>query len=120
MAVKLKSSSNNPLLEVHATDHFTEKDYQELGDAAAQLLSQLDSIRVLLVLTEFHGWETDSLWERGKLANRFGRQINRLAIVGDVSLRELVITMGRSWKHTTVRFFAEELEDDARTWLSEK
>ncbi len=119
MAVTLIESVEKKLLEVHASALFTEEDYKQLGNATERLLTKTESIRVLLILEDFHGWEMDSFWERGKMAAKYKRRVHRMATVGSESSQDLLATMAHSWTHTEVRFFPTDQLEQARAWIEE-
>lgn len=119
MAVEFTESVERRILEVHASNHFTEEDYEHLDEATDRLLSRVPSIRVLLILQDFHGWETESLWERRKLTRKHGARLEKMATVGDESLRDLMSSMGHSWTNTEVRFFTTDQIAEARQWIEE-
>lgn len=120
MAIKCIETIEKGILEVHATDHFTEKDYTQLDEATDRLLAHAPCIRVLLLLQDFHGWETESLWERRKVIFKHGQKLERMAVVGSESLRELMLSMRHAWQNSEVLFFTDNEELEARNWIENR
>jgi len=99
----------------------------ELDGVQRELLDGMASggrptVRLLVRLEAFLGWEPDPLWNDLTFYVGHGDRLERIAIVGDERWRgEALMFAAADLRRGPVEFFTPDLEADARVWLeSEK
>ena len=95
----------------------------ELDRAQQQLLEHMTAegirtVRLLVRLAAFEGWETDPLWNDLSFYIVHGDALERIAIVGDDRWRgEALMFAAADLRKGPVEFFTPDLEAEARAWL---
>jgi hypothetical protein len=94
----------------------------EFGRCEAELASELKrvgSARLLCVLKEFDGWESDENWSNLSFFIKHGDAIERIAIVGEERWRDLSMMFASAdLRKAPVEFFPAPEMLRARAWLS--
>ena len=63
MAVELKELDSGKTLDVHLTGKLDREDYLAFGPVVERLVKQHGKIRMLVEMTDFHGWTAGAVWE---------------------------------------------------------
>jgi hypothetical protein len=116
MATHLSEENGGKLLEVRVSGKLTHDDYQHFVPAFERLVQQHGKIRVLFVMTDFHGWEAGALWDDIKFDLKHFSDIEKLAMVGEKMWEKGMSVFCRPFTSATIRFF-DDIEQ-ARAWLS--
>jgi hypothetical protein len=94
----------------------------ELRRCEADLADQLarhGSVRLLCVLSQFEGWDSQSDWDDLTFYLKHGDGIARIAIVGDERWRTLTLMFASAdLRRAPVEFFTSDKLADARVWLA--
>jgi len=94
----------------------------EFGRCEAELASELErvgSAKLLCVLKEFDGWESDEQWSSLSFYIKHGDAIERIAIVGAERWRDLSMMFASAdLRKAPVEFFPEPEIVRARAWLA--
>jgi len=94
----------------------------EFGLCETELASELErvgSAKLLCVLKEFEGWESDEQWSSLSFYIKHGNAIERIAIVGAERWRDLSLMFASAdLRKAPVEFFAEPEIGRARAWLA--
>ena len=83
MAIKLQKRDGGGVLEVTITGTIVAEDYLAFVPVVDGLVKQHGSIRMLVVMRDFHGWTPGAIWQDTKFAAHHYRAIKRLAVVGE-------------------------------------
>ena len=76
------------------------------------------TVRLLVRLEAFEGWETDPRWNDLSFYIVHGDSLERIAIVGDERWRgEALMFAAADLRKGPVEFFTPDLEAEARAWL---
>jgi len=116
MATHLNEENGGKLLEVRVSGKLSHDDYQHFVPEFERLVQQHGKIRVLFVMTDFHGWEAGALWDDIKFDLKHFSDIERLAMVGEKRWEKGMSVFCRPFTSATIRFF-DDIEQ-ARAWLS--
>jgi len=116
MATHLSEENGGKLLEVRVSGKLTHDDYQHFVPAFERLVQQHGKIRVLFLMTDFHGWEAGALWDDIKFDLKHFSDIEKLAMVGEKMWEKGMSVFCRPFTSATIRFF-DDIEQ-ARAWLS--
>lgn len=78
------------------------------------------TVRLLVLLREFDGWDPISNWSDLTFYARHGDGIGRLALVGEERWRDLALMFSAAGlRKGAVEYFAHDALDEARHWLAE-
>jgi len=116
MATHLSEENGGKLLEVRVSGKLTHDDYQHFVPAFERLVQQHGKIRVLFLMTDFHGWEAGALWDDIKFDLKHFSDIEKLAMVGEKRWEKGMSVFCRPFTSATIRFFYDI--EQARAWLS--
>jgi hypothetical protein len=95
----------------------------ELDTAGSALVDGMRSapggtVRLLVVLRDFEGWDPGSNWSNLTFYARHGDGIGRLALVGEEKWRDLSLMFSAAGlRKAEVEYFAQDALDKAREWL---
>ena len=125
------------VLEFDLHGKLSREDYEGLAPEIQSLIDQYGTIRVLVIMHGFHGWDAGALWEAIKWNSQHFRHVERLAVVGDKAIetangvgafdlsysrkvrwQKWITNFYRAFAHAEVRYFSVEELDEAREWLN--
>jgi hypothetical protein len=95
----------------------------ELDTAGRALVEGMRSaaggtVRLLVVLRDFDGWDPVSNWSNLTFYARHGDGIGRLALVGEEKWRDLSMMFSAAGlRKAAVEYFTQDAEDKAHEWL---
>jgi hypothetical protein len=96
---------------------------RELERSQEQVRSEMQSmgpVRLLFVLHDFAGWDSQDDWRDLSFYVRHGNAIERIAIVGPEQWRDLTLMFAAAdLREAPVEFFSPGALADARTWLTQ-
>ncbi|NLF31423.1 MAG: STAS/SEC14 domain-containing protein [Planctomycetes bacterium] len=107
------------VVEVTLSGKLTRGDYDRFVPQIEHLLAEHDKLRLLVVMTDFHGWTAGGLWDDIKFDARHFRDIERLAFVGDKRWEKGMATFCKPFTRAKIRYFDHESVDEARRWIHE-
>jgi len=107
------------LLEVHASGKLTSAFYQELMPAVERQIEHFGKLRILFVMNDFHGWTAGAMWEDLKFDWHHGKEIERLAIVGESKWQEGMASFCKPFTKAKIQYFDHAHIDAARQWVIE-
>jgi hypothetical protein len=103
------------VLVAHASGTLTHEDYEEFRLEVEQMVRQHGSVRVLLELSDFHGWEPRAAWDDLQLGFRYLGRFDRCAILGDQSWEKWMTKLARPFFR--VEYFDRSQREEAWRWL---
>jgi hypothetical protein len=116
MAIRLRHEDGNIYL-VEVRGMLRSDELKACQNELADEISRCPSVRLLVVLDEFDGWDPGGDWRDLSFYVRHGNAIER--IVGDDAWRSgMLMFAGADLRRSRVEFFAENDRAKARTWLS--
>ena len=96
--------------------------HQELAACERALVAELarvDSVRLLIVLVDFQGWETGTGWNDLSFYARYGDKIDRIALVGPERWRsEALMFASADLRRAPVQYFTDTDRSAAETWVA--
>jgi len=107
------------IVEIRSSGRLTRAAYAQLVPTLTNLIQQHGSIRLMFILTEFHGWTFSGLIASMRFYRQHRQQIDRMAIVGERSWQQWVTWLRSSSMSRSTRYFSAAQEDQARQWLEE-
>lgn len=120
MPIKSTPLISEKVLHVRVSGRLTDADYREFVPAVEELIARQGSLRLLIEMTDFHGWNVGALWDDLKVYLKHGNEIERLAMVGEKRWQEWMSRLARPFLRAEVRYFDMAQAGDARRWILEQ
>ena len=112
--------ASGKLLEITIRGMFTKADHDRIIQVAKEAIAREGKIRALIFLEGFRGWERNEDWGDVSFMMEQGRNIERMAIVGDENWKDDAIAFtAKGFRPTVIEFFSASRANAARTWAKE-
>ncbi len=120
MAVELnlEEKTGHKVLAVRASGKLSKEDYGRFVPAVERLIKEQGKMRLLFVMSDFHGWEAGALWEDIKFDLKHFADIERLAMVGEKKWEEWMAAFCKPFTSAAIRYFDQSQADEARNWVA--
>jgi hypothetical protein len=118
MALKI-DDSNPGFLTIELSGKLTADDYEAFVPKVDAIVQENGSIRILMKMHDFHGWEMGAMWEDIKFATKHCRDVERIAMVGDKSWEKWMAMICKPFTMSKIKYFDDGQQDEARQWLTE-
>jgi len=119
MSIQLNEENNGTLLALHVSGKLVKADYEQFVPEFERLIQQHGKLRLLFVMTDFHGWEASAAWEDFKFGLEHFADIDRLAMVGENKWQKGMAMFCKPFTKAQVRYFDHADTAEARKWLEE-
>ena len=118
MAVEIIERAGK-LLQLKVSRMFTKADYDRIIEIAKEAIEREGKVNGLIILEAFEGWERREDWGDVSFMMGQGRQIEKMAIVGDEKWQDDALAFtAKGFRATAIEYFAASRLSEARTWLS--
>lgn len=92
-------------------------------DAAQSLvldaIKKYEKIKLFIVLEDFEGWEKGADWSDVSFSYKHDKEIEKMAIVGDLEWKDLVLIFaGDPFTQTSIKYFEPSESESANLWLA--
>lgn len=102
-----------------ATNTLTPTDMNQAQEHLAVTIKQIGSVRGMIQLEDFSGWEKSEEWSDMSFFNKHDKGIKAIAVVGDPRWKADMLTfLLAGMRQAEVEFFSDEAK--ARSWLDER
>jgi hypothetical protein len=118
MAVNVLQTGEGKVLEVHASGKLSEDDYRQFVPEVERLISEHGKISIVFEMSQFHGWEPGALWADIKFDFKHFKDIDRLAMIGDMKWQEWMAKFCRPFTTAAIRYFDHADSEKARLWAA--
>jgi len=106
------------LLQMKVRGMLRKADYDRIIQTAKEAIVREGKVRALVMLDGFQGWERHEGWGDISFMVSHGKQIEKMAIVGDEKWRDDALAFtAKGFRPTVIEFFPASRLDEARTWL---
>jgi hypothetical protein len=105
-------------LEVQLTGKLTKEFYEKLAPVVEEQIKEHGKLRILVVMHDFHGWTAGAVWEDLKFDFKHGRDIEKVAMVGDKKWEQAMATVCKPFTGAKIQYFDQSQLEDARKWLA--
>lgn len=105
------------LITVRVSGKLTQADYDDLIPAWEQKIAEHGAMRMLLVMEDFHGWDTAAAWDDFRFGTSHVKHIERIALVGEKKWQEWLGKIGAIFMPEQVRYFDLANLDSAKRWV---
>ena len=120
MTIQFTEENGGKLLVIHVSGKLVKADYEHFVPEFERLLQQHGKLRLLFDMTGFHGWDASAAWEDTKFGIKHFRDIERLAMVGEMRWQHGMAIFCKPFTTATVRYFDHADATEARKWLGEE
>jgi SpoIIAA-like len=117
---QLSDGGRDDVLTVRLSGRLTRQDYETLVPEIERVMRSHGSVRLLVVLDDFHGWTAAAAWEDTKFGLRHYSDIDRVAIVGDRAWEKGIALLCKPFTTAEVRYFDAAEVAAAKRWVAEK
>ena len=119
MPMHVSESKDGKIIEIDVTEKLTDEDYQQFIPEFEREASGHNKLRLLLEMSEFHGWEAKAAWDDLKLGMKHPGKVERIAMVGEKKWQQWMAGFSKLFTAAEVRFFDRTEDPAARAWLAE-
>lgn len=116
MNYEVNEISSGNYLELELSGKLTREAYEAFLPDIERQIREHGKLHMLVVLNDFHGWDSGALWEDLKFDYHHFRDIERLAIVGESKWEEGMAFFCRPFTSASVKYFDHAQIDAARQW----
>ena len=113
----LRDEGNLVAFRLSGTLH--DQDYQEFVPVV-QAAAEKGKLHMLVEFQDFRGWNARALWDDIQLDAKYGKQIERLAIVGDKRWQEWMAKICRPFTSAMIQYFDAGAEQNAWVWVQDR
>ena len=117
MAIQLREVAEGKVLEVTLSGKLSKEDYETFTPEVEKLIDQHGKLRLLVTLSDFHGWDLGALWEDTKFDLRHYADFEKLALLGDSKWEKGMAAFCEPFTRAHVRFFPTAEKSQAEAWL---
>jgi len=119
LSIGISRINKNLFLNFCVTGKLTHEDYKIITPMIDDAVKNIDnpSIKVLVDLREFEGWEPRAAWDDFQLGIKYGRQFNKMAIVGNKTWEKMAASIGNWFTGGESAYFEDK--ESALLWLSD-
>lgn len=111
----------NDLISARVSGVMRMVEHLALQKAAVQVLARVSRIRFLAVLEDFQGWEKGVDWSDIGFMIGYGKDIVRMAIVGDAAWKDQCFAfLGKGLRPTEIEFFPPDHLEEAELWVRQQ
>ena len=108
------------IYRLNMSGRLVKSEFDRVQESLAAEIGRIGPVRLLVVLSQFTGWDKDPNWGDLGFYVAHGDKIDRIAIVGDEKWRsETLMFASADLRRAPVEFFSsQDALDAARTWLA--
>src|ERR1700745_4124384 len=118
MPVQIIEASGK-LLQIKIRGLLKKADHDRIVQVAKEAIAREGKIRAVLILEGFEGWERHEGWGNVSFMMEEGRDIEKMAIVGDEKWEDDAIALpAKGFRPTAIEFFAASRVAAARVWVN--
>jgi hypothetical protein len=119
MSVAVTERADGRILEIFLSDKLTRADYARFVPVVDRAARKHRKIRLLVRLTDCHGWSMGALWADFKFDLRHYGHVDRVAFVGDTKWEGGLALFCRMFSAADIRDFDLADMDAAEEWVAE-
>ena len=111
------SHEDGNLITVRVWKKLTGADYDALIPAWENVIEEYGSMRMLLIMDDFQGWEAGAAWDDFQFGVRHAKQVERVAMVGEKKWQRWLAKIGSWFLPGRVRYFKQMALAEAERWV---
>ena len=117
MAIEI-DDSNPAYLAIQLNGKLMAEDYEKFVPKVDSIVKERGSIRILMKMHDFRGWEMAAAWEDTKFGLRHFHDIERLAMVGEKAWQHGMAVFCKPFTKAEVRYFDSSAATEAESWIA--
>ena len=110
-------SEDGNVIRVKVSRKLTQEDYDDLIPRWRELIAREGSMRMLLVMTDFHGWEAGAAWDDFRFESTHADKVERIAMVGEETWQKWMTKLGSFFVGDHVKYFDSAQLAEAERWV---
>ncbi len=120
ISIGIDRVDSDMFLSIKAVGKLTHDDYELMIPMVESALDGIDepSIKAIVDITEFDGWEVQAAWDDFKFGLKHSKEFTKIAIYGNSSIQNIASNIG-SWFIAGQMSYFDDFED-ALKWLNKK
>ncbi|EMI28707.1 SpoIIAA family protein [Rhodopirellula europaea] len=119
MSYEITEIAEGKIIELVLSGKLTGEAYEQFVPVVDAQIERWGKVRMMVVLTDFHGWDAAALWADTKFAMKHFSDIERLALVGESKWEAGMATFCKPFTKAAVKYFDHANIEDARAWIHE-
>lgn len=119
MPIQIREEDGGKILDVRLIGTLVKEDYPPLIGTFRRLVAAHGKLRVLIDMTQFHGWNAGALWEEIKFDLQHLNEMERMAVVGEKRWQHAVADFAKVVLPAATRYFDVAEAVQARAWIAE-
>ncbi|QDU80001.1 hypothetical protein Pla110_17230 [Polystyrenella longa] len=119
MSCIVTETSDGRIIEIELSGKLTAEAYEQFMPVIEAKIKEFGKVRMLVILTDFHGWDVAALWEDMKFDMKHHKDIDRLALVGESKWEKGMSSFCRPFIKAEIKYFEKEELEAARVWIQE-
>ena len=113
------SIENNNIALFKVSGKLGKDEFEQAQGECETAIKKLGSIKILVILDNFQGWEKEKGWEDFSFAERNDSYIEKMAIVGDKQWEDLTYAFtAKGLRPVPIEYFDAGQESAAHEWLA--
>ncbi len=120
MSVEVTDVSDG-LVTVKISGKLRKPDLERAQASALEVIREHGKIRMLVITADFLGWERTDDWDDVSFPSKVGKQIEKIAIIGDRRWEDLALAFtGKGFRPVAIEYFGSGELARARAWVGAK
>ncbi|HEY3861934.1 MAG TPA: STAS/SEC14 domain-containing protein [Verrucomicrobiae bacterium] len=119
MAIQFSESIGGKTVVVRVSGKLSHEDFLQFVPEFEEAARRIGKFRVLFVMDDFHGWETDAVWDEIKFDLKHVTDIERMAMVGDKKWEKNLTAFCKPFSTAKIRYFDQTAAVEAQAWLEQ-
>ena len=115
---KILPETEGDFVALEVSGKLEELDFEIMVPLLQARIEEFNTIALLVVMRDFHGWTAGALWADTKFDLKHHGDFSRIAIVGDQRWEEWMAILAKPFTSADVRFFGPDQRDVALRWAS--
>lgn len=105
------------LIRVTVRGKLTQEDYDKLIPAWEETIARHGSMRLLLVMEDFEGWDLGAAWDDFRFSSEHAGKIERVAAVGAKTWEKWMMKLGSLLRSEDLKYFDVSELAEAERWI---
>lgn len=105
------------VVRVEASGKLTTEDYDRLIPSWEQTIARHGSMRLLLILQNFEGWEPGAAWDDFRFSTGHAEKVERIAVVGEKAWQQWIMKLGSFFLREDLKYYDASNLAQAERWI---
>ena len=105
------------LIRVIVSGKLTQDDYDKLIPSWEQTIARHGSMRMLLIMENFEGWDLGAAWDDFRFDTTHADKVEKVAAVGEKAWQKWIMKLGSFFVRDDVKYFDSSQLAEAERWV---